>query len=192
MYGVLGKSFLAGLFRLAKIISSIVGPAIGGALAQPCDNYPAFFARGTLFDRFPFLLPNLVCAAILAVGVTIGILFLEETHAGKKQKRDVGLEVGSWILRRKRREELPDTYTKPEDANVEESTSLLDDDKPAGYRTTEGTPCQQSSRAQSPAATARMALDIRVKEGLERKPQGAHKAFTKQVIMNIAAYGILA
>jgi len=37
-----------------------------------------------------------------------------------------------------------------------------------------------------------MALDIRVKEGLERKPKGAHEAFTKQAIMNIAAYGILA
>jgi len=111
LYGVLGKSFLAGLFGLAKLISSIVGPAIGGSLAQPCDNYPAFFARGTLFDRFPFLLPNLVFAAILAVGVTIGILFLEETHAGKKPGRDVGLEVGRWILRRKRRGKPSDIYT---------------------------------------------------------------------------------
>ena len=59
---------------------SILGPALGGALAQPCDSYPTLFARGSIFDRFPFLLPNLVCAIILAFGVLIGILFLEETH----------------------------------------------------------------------------------------------------------------
>lgn len=180
------------LYHLSKLFSSIVGPAIGGALAQPCDNYPSLFARGTLFDRFPFLLPNLVCATILAVGVTVGILFLEETHIEKKERRDVGLELGRWILRHWKRETPPDPYSKIGDANIEESRSLLEDDEPPGYRTTEGTPCQQVSRAQSPAATARIVLDIKVKEGLEGKSGGIHAAFTKQVIMNIAAYGILA
>ncbi len=183
---------MASLCRLAKLVRSIVGPAIGGALAQPCDNYPTFFARGTLLDRFPFLLPNLVCAVILAVGVMVGILFLEETHAEKKHRRDVGLELGRWILRQGKDETPSDNYTKFGDANVEESRSLLEDDEPPGYRSTEGTPCQQVSRAQSPALCARFALEIKVLEGLERKSDGVHKAFTKQVMMNIIGYGILA
>lgn len=169
-----------------------MGPAIGGALAQPCDNYPTIFSRGTILDRFPFLLPNLVCAVILAVGVMVGILFLEETHAEKKHKRDVGLELGRWILRQMKDETPSDIYSKSGDADVEESRSLLEDDEPPDYRTTEGTPCQQVSRAQSPAVCARFALDIKVLEGLEPKSDGVHKAFTKQVIMNIAGYGILA
>lgn len=37
-----------------------------------------------------------------------------------------------------------------------------------------------------------MALDVKVKEGLERKPGAIHKAFTKQVVLNIVAYGVLA
>lgn len=61
-------------------LGSIIGPAMGGALAQPCVNYPWLFSRNTLFDRFPFLLPNLVCIVVLICGIVVGFLFLEETH----------------------------------------------------------------------------------------------------------------
>ena len=133
-----------------------------------------------------------MCAAILGVGVIIGILFLEETHAEKKHRRDLGLDIGRWILCQAKGKAPPDPFTKLGDANMQESRSLLEDDEPPGYCTTEGTPCQRVSRPQSPAATARIALDIKVVEGLERKPGGVHKAFTKQVILNIVGYGILA
>lgn len=190
----MGRSLLPllTLNSFAKALRSVLGPAIGGALAQPCDNYPKFFPRGTLFDHFPFLLPNLVCAAILVVGVIIGTLFLEETHVEKKHKRDLGLELGHLILCRMRKEMPPDTLTKLGDANIEESRSLLEEDEPPDYCTREGTPCQQVSRPQSPAAVEHIALNIKVREGLERKYGGTHRAFTKQVILNIAGYGILA
>ncbi|KAI5290797.1 hypothetical protein KEM52_000350, partial [Ascosphaera acerosa] len=70
-------------------LGSIIGPAMGGALAQPCDNYPSLFPRGSIFDSFPFLLPNLICVVILLVGITVGVLFLEETHPEKRYRRDV-------------------------------------------------------------------------------------------------------
>ena len=192
-FGVLGasKSQLM-LFRWTKPLRSILGPAIGGALAQPCDNYPQIFGRSTLFDRYPFLLPNLVCAAILVIGVIIGILFLQETHVEKKHRRDLGLELGDWILRRGQKQVPSKTSTKFQDANIEEFRLLLEDDEPPDYCTREGTPCQQVSRPQSPAAIARIDLEVKVKEGLERKPGGAHGAFTTQVVLNIVAYGILA
>ena len=44
------------------------------------------------------MLPNLVCAAIISCGVVVGIFYLEETHAEKKNRRDPGLEAGWWIL----------------------------------------------------------------------------------------------
>ena len=192
--GVLGmyQCVLHGLSHTANLLSSILGPAIGGALAQPCDNYPSLFARGTLFDRFPFLLPNLVCAAILVIGVTIGILFLEETHEIKRHRRDLGLEMGRWITSHFRREEPLESFTKYGDANIEESTLLLADEEPPGYSTREGTPTRRESRPQSPTAITRIALDIKIKEGLEQKTGGTHKAFTRQVLLNIVAYGILA
>ncbi|MCJ1390264.1 hypothetical protein MMC18_003122 [Xylographa bjoerkii] len=165
-------------------LGSILGPALGGALAQPCLNYPSVFSRGTIFDQFPFLLPNLVCAIILACGVTIGILFLEETHQDLKNRRDLGLEAGKWLLQLFRREpvQLP-IVDKAADGSGDEVRSLLEDELPPGYRTTDGSPRMPSSRALSPT---------KAELGARRKPRGVQKAFTKQVILNIIGYGLLA
>ena len=61
-------------------VGTIVGPAIGGMLANPSATYPSIFPPSTLFDTSPYLLPNLVCAGLVAVSLVIGHLFLQETH----------------------------------------------------------------------------------------------------------------
>ena len=61
-------------------------------------------------------------------------------------------------------------------SKCEEAESLLEDDLPPGYRTTDASP-----RTLSP-----------VKAERQKGPRAAKKAFTKQVIMNIVGYGILA
>lgn len=81
-------------------MGSIIGPAMGGALAMPCEAYPWLFSKGSIFDAYPFLLPNLVSVGVLVCGITTGLLFLEETHSQKKHRRDVGLEVGDAVLER--------------------------------------------------------------------------------------------
>ena len=163
---------------------SILGPALGGALAQPCLNYPSVFPRGTIFDRFPFLLPNLICAVILACGVTVGILFLEETHQELKDRKDFGLEAGKWLFRFFRRKAvLSPIADKDADGICDETHSLLGDEFPPGYRTTDGSPRIPSSRALSP---------MKAEADARRKPRGVQKAFTKQVILNIIGYGLLA
>ena len=122
----------------------------------------------------------------------IGILFLEETHVNRKYKQDVGLKIGEWITRRCRRENSCQFSDKAGDAHFTETTSLLyEDDEPPGYRTTDGTPRQQVSRSQSPS-NARLRLNLRDKEGLKLQPNGLKQAFTRQVILNILGYGILA
>ncbi|KZF25077.1 MFS general substrate transporter [Xylona heveae TC161] len=168
-------------------LGSILGPALGGALADPCTSYPYLFPRGTIFDRFPYLLPNLVCAVVLACGVIIGILFLEETHEEKKHHRDVGLEVGRWILSKFSSKPDEPLFGKGGDANLEESRSLLEDEQPPGYRTTEGSPriaCSQGSSSDPPPQP----LD----EKRRRSQPSVREAFTKQVVLNIIGYGILA
>ena len=155
-------------------------------MAQPCISYPDIFPKGTIFDKFPFLLPNLVCAVILTFGVLIGILFLEETHEELKLRHDVGLQAGKWILakvtRNPKRRQPSD---KDVHADMDESRSLLEDEMPPGYRTTEGSPRQPSSRAESPSSTV-------FSRSERRKRAGMQKTFTKQVILNIIGYGILA
>jgi hypothetical protein len=169
---------------------SILGPALGGALAEPCTSYPALFPRDTVFDRFPYLLPNLVCAVIIVFSVIVGILFLEETHEEKKDQRDTGLEAGRWILKKLRPFEcLPPQDSKYLDANLEESRSLLEEDEPPGYRTTEGSPRLPCSRASSPAPKESFDSSYTRKSN---KPPPLQKAFTRQVVLNIIGYGILA
>jgi len=61
-------------------IGTIIGPAIGGTFADPHDSFPDLFPEGSLFDRFPYLLPNLICAGLLLVSILLGYFLLEETH----------------------------------------------------------------------------------------------------------------
>ncbi len=60
-------------------IGTIIGPAIGGLFADPQESWPSVF-QGTLFETFPYLLPNLMCAGMLLVSILLGYFLLEETH----------------------------------------------------------------------------------------------------------------
>ncbi|KAI0022688.1 MFS general substrate transporter [Xylariomycetidae sp. FL0641] len=61
-------------------IGTIIGPAIGGMFAEPHKSFPRLFPEGSLFDVFPFLLPNVLCAALLLVSIILGYFLLDETH----------------------------------------------------------------------------------------------------------------
>ena len=188
---------------LSHIFRSVLGPALGGALAQPSRSFPTLFPQGTTFDKYPFLLPNLVCAVVLATGVVIGILFLEETHETKKHERDIGLEAGKSLLHFLSKKRSGITYggiknDKLATRSLGEVVVPLDDEDlpkysqdseadPPGYRTTDATPRQSSSRSQSPSA--------RRSDGAAtawKKPKSVRKTFTQQVVLTIVAFGILA
>ncbi|KAF3360115.1 hypothetical protein VDGD_00570 [Verticillium dahliae] len=61
-------------------IGTILGPFIGGTMADPHKSWPEAFPVGSLFYNFPYLLPNLVCAALLFVSIVLGWFLLQETH----------------------------------------------------------------------------------------------------------------
>ena len=61
-------------------IGTIIGPAIGGILVNPAASYPDHFSKDGLFGRFPYLLPNLVCASFMVVSIVSAYLWLRETH----------------------------------------------------------------------------------------------------------------
>ncbi|PGH18717.1 hypothetical protein AJ80_04370 [Polytolypa hystricis UAMH7299] len=67
-------------------IGTIIGPAIGGTLAKPADNYPSLFSPDGLFGTFRYLLPNLVCAILLFFSIIAGWLLLDETHPDLRAK----------------------------------------------------------------------------------------------------------
>ena len=61
-------------------IGTIIGPAIGGTFARPAVSMPSVFSSTGIFAHFPYLLPNLICAAILLISILFGYFFLIETH----------------------------------------------------------------------------------------------------------------
>ncbi|VAI30023.1 unnamed protein product [Triticum turgidum subsp. durum] len=56
----------------------IIGPAIGGYLAQPAKQYPHIFHDKSTFGRLPYLLPCL-CISIFATFALISCIWLPET-----------------------------------------------------------------------------------------------------------------
>jgi Major Facilitator Superfamily len=161
-------------------LGSIIGPAMGGALAMPCEAYPWLFSRGGVFDTYPFLLPNLVCVMVLLFGITNGILFLEETHVEKKNRRDLGLQAGRCLVRKIFGEAaLPNDNSCVFDSDGQESF-----DPPPGYRSTEGSPRVSTT---TPSITS-----DEMESCTEKANNGLTKTFNRQVILVIIGYGILA
>lgn len=156
---------------------------IGGALARPCISYPTIFSPGTIWEKYPYLLPNLFSAVAVCCGLVVGILFLEETHAGKKSRRDAGVELGKSITNW-----LSTARCEGRSGKAEKQPLLEDfDEQLPAYRSTESSPKLTSS----PGTDSPEPLDLECQEPIPEsaKPQ---KTFTKPVILNIVSYGILA
>jgi hypothetical protein len=161
---------------------------IGGALAKPVENLPAVFAPGSLWDRFPYLLPNLFSAICVFIGVIIGLLFLEETHAEKKQGRDRGVELGNYLLSllpggsgtARARSPAKDAEEQP---LLSEAEELL-----PGYLT-------EGSLANRPTTSEQELIEQdedASRSGFKPETKPTTKIFTKPVVTIIASYGILA
>lgn len=67
-----------GFMSMSWGAGSILGPAIGGLLAQPVKNFPGIFAVDSIWDRNPYLLPSLAAAVLPLCGFIVGIFYLSE------------------------------------------------------------------------------------------------------------------
>jgi len=194
-------------------MGAFIGAGLGGSLADPVRNYPTVFQPGTIWEKFPYLLTNLVCTGVVVFSMVVGILFLEETHEDLKDKRDFGLEIGNWILSPFTRKVSAKISSRKGDFS--EETQMLIDDQPPDYSSTANSPelCPTSVAGLPPPAYRSIDCSPRnsltgadfeaelmrdVEDALNRTEQ-QHKAnmsrssaFTKQVILNITGYGILA
>jgi hypothetical protein len=113
------------------------------------------------------------------LGLIIGFLFLEETHEDKKDRRDVGLEIGKWILRN-----LSWQKQGPSKAGYFESTmSYITEDEKADFDACSTSPLLAT--ASCPTAHSQILESPPVKISLRQ-------GFTRQVSLIIISYGILA
>ncbi|KAK8119009.1 major facilitator superfamily transporter [Apiospora kogelbergensis] len=61
-------------------IGTIIGPSIGGIFAEPHKSWPNVFGENSLFTKFPYLLPNVICATLLLTSIAMAYFLLDETH----------------------------------------------------------------------------------------------------------------
>ncbi|XP_045800500.1 protein ZINC INDUCED FACILITATOR 1-like [Trifolium pratense] len=116
--GVLGpvKAYASELFReehqaiglstcsAAWGIGLIIGPALGGYLAQPAEKYPQIFTKDSFWDKFPYFLPCFIISG-LALIVAIACIWIPETvhnfDSNESTDADV-LENGSKIVEKEK------------------------------------------------------------------------------------------
>jgi hypothetical protein len=118
--------------------------------------------------------------------MTIGFLFLEETHAEKRHQRDRGLEIGQWLLAKCSQAQMVEGW-KTSQTCFEDGQSLFNDEAPPGYKSTESSPRLLSVKRPHPNLQERD-----VEQTLDKKNRGFTKAFSKQIVFIIVGYGILA
>ncbi|KAG9187325.1 hypothetical protein G6011_05196 [Alternaria panax] len=105
------KKYQSRAFLILPMIFNVgvlVGPILGGLLADPVASYPSLFGPNSKIGgkegvqwmkQYPYALPNLISAIFLCLSSFAVLLFLEETSELCKNRPDPGLRVGRWIRR---------------------------------------------------------------------------------------------
>ncbi|CZR64357.1 related to E.coli tetracycline resistance protein TCR1 [Phialocephala subalpina] len=89
------RAFL--LFPMCFNIGVIIGPILGGLMADPAGSYPSLFGDVAFFKKYPYAPPNIL-SAIFLFSATLGIFFgLSETLESLRHKEDLGTKCGRKI-----------------------------------------------------------------------------------------------
>ncbi|CAL0333629.1 unnamed protein product [Lupinus luteus] len=67
-------------FSAAWGIGLIIGPALGGYLAQPVEKYPHIFPKDSFWDKFPYALPCFIMSGFAFAGAIACIWIPETLH----------------------------------------------------------------------------------------------------------------
>ncbi|KXJ91269.1 major facilitator superfamily domain-containing protein [Microdochium bolleyi] len=160
------------IMPLVWSIGSIFGPAFGGFFANPAVQFPSVFGESWFFNRFPFALPNIMGSVIFLISMTTAFLFLQETVAHKRGRRDWGLVLGERLialLSGKRRTK----YERTENGTGDEETPLLGTESHGG------------------PSLARVRSHDRARARAPKK-HGMRSVLTPQTIINLVCYTFLA
>ena len=121
-------------------IGAIIGSALGGGLADPVSSWPGVFKPGSIWDQFPYLLSNLVCTMVVIFCLTVGHLFLEETHQDMQERKDIGLELGRRIQGLFMKPTPKPLHGHKDDFPTETYVLLHDGEQPPDYRSAASSP----------------------------------------------------
>ena len=174
------KRFQSRAFLLMPMtfnIGVIIGPLIGGLLADPVGSYPEVFGPGGdiggkegvwWLTRWPYALPNVVNAGFLLLSALLAIFGLEETLEGLRGKEDWGVKIGRWVARTLFRRRQRQEY-RP----------LLDEDRGAAQEEDVEMSAASPKHEKPPSPGPRRKLPFR-------------RIWTRNVLFTLLAHGLLA
>ncbi|KIW12300.1 hypothetical protein PV08_09577 [Exophiala spinifera] len=100
------RAFL--LLPMCFNIGVVIGPILGGFLADPIASFPNVFGPGSAIGgdsgvdwmtTFPYALPNVVSAFFILTSAICLFLGLDETHPALKNRPDYGRRLGKFLFR---------------------------------------------------------------------------------------------
>lgn len=161
---------------MIRSVGLFVGPFLGGSLADPASRWPNAFGNA-FWQKYPYLLPNLVVGSVEIFQFIAMLLFFKETAPALKHRRDPGLRLGSYISRRLGFQSVIDGEGKGDDDDDDETTTRLLGGSNDGTETLEGSSSdEESATAISYGSCA--AMDARTCPETPKKPG---RTYTPQV-----------
>ena len=160
-------------------VGTILGPCIGGYFAEPVVSFPGHFSEDGIFARFPYLLPNVICAALMALSILAGYFCLEETHPDMQPWSEPSNETIVQTFQRMRADSSA-MATQPTD--LAPAVNLTQD----SY----GTFNAVSEEAVDEEWNLKRDGTSRTPSIRSRDSGSSEKVFTKQIIMLTVALGI--
>ncbi|KAH0826225.1 major facilitator superfamily domain-containing protein [Lanmaoa asiatica] len=82
------------IYSLSWPVGTVIGPLIGGTLANAATRYPQFFSWH-IFSEHPYLPPCVVSAACALVGAGMGYTLIEETLPSKRKDAHASTRASS-------------------------------------------------------------------------------------------------
>ncbi|KAJ5960202.1 uncharacterized protein N7479_007352 [Penicillium vulpinum] len=170
------RAFL--LLPMCFNIGVIIGPILGGSLADPVSSFPQLFGPGSTFggkegvwwmQHWPYALPNLLSAIFIFGSFFAVFLGLDETHEIARYKSDWGRKLGKRLTRawtRRSRHYRPLTRSRDDE-------SVYTDGSVGAWST--------------PSSPARSRVHPQ-----PRKKIGFRQIWTRNVILTLVAHFLLA
>ncbi|KIV77515.1 hypothetical protein PV11_09305 [Exophiala sideris] len=181
------RAFL--LLPMCFNIGVVIGPILGGFLADPMASFPNIFGPGSVLGgkdgvgwmtSFPYALPNVVSACIILSAALWLILGLDETHPALRNKPDRGRMLGKFlvrhIFRRSRRDSHDYAYTEVSNQVELQETSAAEDD--------ERSPRDRDNDPEAPTVTK--------PADLSPAKLPFRKIFSKNVVLTLITHFLLA
>ncbi|GKZ36757.1 hypothetical protein AbraIFM66950_007954, partial [Aspergillus brasiliensis] len=187
------RAFL--LLPMCFNIGVIIGPVLGGALADPLKNFPQIFGPGTLLGgadgvewmrKWPFLLPNLLSAVFIFFSFLAVFFGLDETHETARYRSDWGRQLGHRIARvlsRRSRRHKDSRYYQRLTEHPDDESLYIDDATTTNINTHHRRSISMSSRS---------ARNLHLLRTTPKERPRFREIYTRNVLLTLLAQFLLA